>query len=376
MSNPAEFGELVTNRFQELGYPDLALRTQMQIQQMMPEQAERKPTTFYNPDTQEYVRGFTSRGTAFSETGERLGEGFVERKFEEPEQTEEFVPLTPEQKTALNLDPNKFAQRNTVTGRVHTSGGQTINVGGEQDPAYEALTDQFKSDLERASKSASQATGLLQEVDRATTILSDPGFNTGAARPVLTNLRALAEDLGVSVDPALEAAGVEDLGQVSSAEAFRAFSANLTTRLAERLPGNLNQQEINLISTASSNLGKTPEANAEALASFRAAAELAQQRASSLTRAASQGTDAFIEEQKRQREVGIDRFRRLTERYKQRILEERGASTERVGGEIDFSNPRQLTDEQLRSLSERARQGELTTEQLQVLAEEWDRRGF
>jgi hypothetical protein len=40
ISNPSEFGELVTNRFQELGYPDLALKTQAQIQQMMPEQQE------------------------------------------------------------------------------------------------------------------------------------------------------------------------------------------------------------------------------------------------------------------------------------------------------------------------------------------------
>jgi len=40
MQNPGEFGETVSNRFQELGYPDLALRTQMQIRQMMPEQPE------------------------------------------------------------------------------------------------------------------------------------------------------------------------------------------------------------------------------------------------------------------------------------------------------------------------------------------------
>lgn len=37
MENPAEFGEYVSNRFSDLGYNDLALRTQIQIQEIMPE---------------------------------------------------------------------------------------------------------------------------------------------------------------------------------------------------------------------------------------------------------------------------------------------------------------------------------------------------
>ena len=40
VENPAEFGEIVSNRFRELGQPELAMRTQLQIQQMMPEQTE------------------------------------------------------------------------------------------------------------------------------------------------------------------------------------------------------------------------------------------------------------------------------------------------------------------------------------------------
>jgi len=40
VDNPSEFGEIVSNRFKELGQPELAMRTQLQIQQMMPEQGE------------------------------------------------------------------------------------------------------------------------------------------------------------------------------------------------------------------------------------------------------------------------------------------------------------------------------------------------
>lgn len=333
MTDPEGTFNYISERARELGDPQVAALAQRQkfdyirqLREMMPEPVERNAATFYNPQTGEFVRGYTAEGVAFDESGNRLPSGFVEREFERPTQNASFVTLSAEEKQSIGIDTNKFAQRNTVTGRVHTSGGQTINVGGQPDPAFEALTKQVENDLTSASEAATQATGLLQEVNRATQILSNPEFNSGAARPILTNLRALAEDLNVSIDPALEAAGVEDLGQVSGAESFRAFSANLTTRLAERLPGNLNQQEINLISTASSDLGKTPEANAEALASFRAGAELAQQRANALSRAALEGTEAFLDEQRRQREAGIERFERLAERYKQEILQSRGTS--------------------------------------------------
>ena len=54
MANPNEFGEFVTSRFQELGQNELALRTQMQIRQMMPEGSE----------TSRVIRGGTELGNA------------------------------------------------------------------------------------------------------------------------------------------------------------------------------------------------------------------------------------------------------------------------------------------------------------------------
>jgi len=342
MANPREFGQYVSSRFQELNQPQLATRSLLQARQLesafAPEPIE--PATFFNQETNEYVRGGYRNGVAVNERGQPLGQGFVERDFEAPTQRETFTPLTPEEKQRLNLDPTKFAQRNDLTGRVHTSGGQTINVGDESNPAFDALTDQFKNDLTQASEAATQATGLLQEVNRATDLLSQEDFSTGAVRPVLTGLRGIAEDLGVSIDPALREAGVENLGDVSDAEAFGAFSANLTTRLAERLPGNLNQQEINLISSASSQLGKTPEANAAALASFRAGAELAQRNASRLTEAAAKGTQELIAEQRRQRERGTGDFEALAERYKKEILERRSGAasdTSQGGGRLRYN---------------------------------------
>jgi len=110
--------------------------------------------------------------------------------------------------------------------------------------------------------------------------------------------------------------------------------------LAERLPGNLNQQEINLISNASSQLGKTPEANAAALASFRAGAELAQRNASRLTEEAAKGTQQLIAEQRRQRERGTEDFEALAERYKEEILEQRSGAasdTSQGGGRLRYN---------------------------------------
>jgi len=253
---------------------------------------------------------------------------------ETADRPETFTTLTAEEKQAAGIDPTEFAQRNNLTRRIHTAGGQTINVGDESNPAFDALTDQFKNDLTQASEAATQATGLLQEVNRATDLLSQGNFSTGAVRPVLTGLRGIAEDLGVSIDPALREAGVENLGEVSDAESFRAFSSNLTTRIAGRLPSNLNQSEINLILDASSQLGKTPEANASALAAFKASAELTQRNASRLTEAAAEGTQELIAEQRRQREKGTEEFEALAERYKEEILEQRsGAASDTSQGD-------------------------------------------
>jgi len=53
MQNPGEFGEVVSKRFQELGFNDLALKTQLQIRQIMPEQT----------GTSRVVRGGTEAGS-------------------------------------------------------------------------------------------------------------------------------------------------------------------------------------------------------------------------------------------------------------------------------------------------------------------------
>ena len=122
-ANPAEFGDFVAKRFEELGQGDLATKTRLQIQQMMPEkkelpadsrnlqfraeqaglkpgtedyknfmltggevgeEGERDSTTFYNPETQEYVRGtLDSKGRAFDTEGNELGPQFLEKDYTE-----------------------------------------------------------------------------------------------------------------------------------------------------------------------------------------------------------------------------------------------------------------------------------------------------
>lgn len=91
VANPVEFGEVVTRRFQELNQPELALRTQLQLRQMMPEQQE-LPAGFRNlqlraqaaglqPGTREYAEFFRSGGrtpdgvnvTVQGDTGPQIG---------------------------------------------------------------------------------------------------------------------------------------------------------------------------------------------------------------------------------------------------------------------------------------------------------------
>ena len=371
-ANPSEFGDFVAKRFEELGQGELATKTRLQIQQLMPEKDE-LPAEAQNLEFRAKESGLVKGTPEYKR--------FMRSGGEMPEQQDSFRPLTKQQKEQFGIPGEKFAQINTGTGRIHTSSGQTINVGGGSDPAIDALGDQFKEDLKRASEAASQATGILQEVDQATDVLMNPDFGTGQVKSAVTGLRGIAEDLGVSIDPALEAAGVENLSDVSDAESFRGFSSNLTTRLAERLPGNLNTQELNLLKDAATNLGKRPKANARALASFRASAELAQDRATALTRAAANGQEAFINEQERQRNLGVERFEKLTSRYTDEIMQERNATPSNDESSGDSSNEGKnqtqfsnLSDEQLRQKSEA--RNSLSTSELRELAKEWDNRGF
>lgn len=93
VSNPVEFGEVVTRRFQELNQPELALRTQLQLRQMIPETTEEEiPAAFRNlqlraeqaglqPGTSEYAEFFRTGGrtpdgvnvTVEGDTGPQIG---------------------------------------------------------------------------------------------------------------------------------------------------------------------------------------------------------------------------------------------------------------------------------------------------------------
>jgi len=72
-----------------------------------------------------------------------------------------------------------------------------------------------------------------------------------------------------------------------------------------------------------------------------------------------------------------DFMRENPDRYNRELLENLGVlesgAQNGASGQMDFSNPSQISDEQLRSLSTR---NDLTEEQLKVLADEWDRRGL
>jgi len=72
-----------------------------------------------------------------------------------------------------------------------------------------------------------------------------------------------------------------------------------------------------------------------------------------------------------------DFMRENPNRYNRELLENLGVlesgAQNGASRQMDFSNPSQISDEQLRSLSTR---NDLTEEQLKVLADEWDRRGL
>src|SRR6056297_3014747 len=134
LSNPTEFGQVVSSRFRDLGYDDLAVQSLLQARQLQGDAPD--TSTFYSPEGEPVQASVNREGRLVTlDNRDITGQGFGTSR--PPQEDETFVPLTPEEKRQAGINPDVFAQRNTVTKKIHTGGGQTINVGGEPDPAVE-----------------------------------------------------------------------------------------------------------------------------------------------------------------------------------------------------------------------------------------------
>lgn len=148
------------------------------------------------------------------------------------------------------------------------------------------------------------------------------GTQTGAVTSLTLPLREIATDLGVDVNKIGEALGV-NAGEITSQQDFNRLAARVVIDSFEQFKGNLNPQEVKIALDAAANLGKTPEANASAIAAGMAAAQIAAEDGARAA-AAQSGDEVRTVAVERARR-GVDRFKMLKGQFEQQILSSRPA---------------------------------------------------
>mgnify|MGYP000025698581 CR=1 FL=1 len=316
ISNRAEFGELVTSRFQELGQPELALRTQLQVRQMMPEGSE----------TSRVIRGGTELGNAaglaegesaigtFDAQGNLAG---IKDRTQGQEPPGEFKTYYDKEGNAVQArfegDTLKTATGEDITGQGYGTSSRTPLI--EDNPELTSLqTEYLNSFVERGNA----ADGVEIPLYEAAEILSREDVDTGALEPLIIGVQGVAEDLGFDFNNILQEAGFEGVGDLSSKENLDTLLNRLLINSFEKFKGNLNDREVRIAQSANANVGRSKEANIRAVATNLAASEIARQRRdNAIDVMGPEGVSTFRESL---RETGTDRFIELRNQYEEQIL--------------------------------------------------------
>lgn len=215
--------------------------------------------------------------------GESLG------LIEQPERPAQWEPIYDDR-------GNVIGQRNTQTGKVSSdprapdllseeelaqqeriaeAGGTNVTVGGEK---FSGESGKLRARrVDEMINTGRKATGTEQQLSQMGDLLVE-GVQTGTLQPAVTTIQGLAEDMGVDVSSAAEAAGIENLSNLSGKEEFDRLAKQVIIDGFEKFKGNLNDREVKLAMDAFANLGKSEEANVEAISSLMASQSMAKER--------------------------------------------------------------------------------------------------
>lgn len=150
-----------------------------------------------------------------------------------------------------------------------------VNVGSEK--FGETLNKQSAERINQLVETGRSAVATEQNLVQMGDLLVE-GVQTGAAQPALTSIQAVAEDFGINIEGVAERAGIENLSNLSGKEEFDRLAKTVIIEGFEKFKGNLNDREVKLAMDAFANLGRSEEANVEAIASLRASQAIAKER--------------------------------------------------------------------------------------------------
>lgn len=158
-----------------------------------------------------------------------------------------------------------------------------VNESALQKSLGDEVGKQISGVIQRGTASADAEPRLMQMAD-----LLGEGVQTGAVQPALTRLQAIAQDLGVNLEGIASRFGMK-LGNVSTKEQFDRLATETIIGGFEKFKGNLNAREVQLAENAFANLGRTEEANVDAVAMALAGAQVSRERSMRAIAAATTG---------------------------------------------------------------------------------------
>lgn len=182
------------------------------------------------------------------------------------------IPENENARVEFVTDPQTGQVRNANVVAGFGGGGTTVNVG---ESARSENDEKFVMDLFQGGREASTVANNLTQL---TELISQPETQTGALQPLVTTLQGFADDVGVDIQGVADRVGV-NVGSLENKEEFDRVATQVIIEGFEKFKGNLNQKEVQLAVDAFQNLGRSEEANIEAIAASRAANELARERA-------------------------------------------------------------------------------------------------
>lgn len=200
-------------------------------------------------------------------------------------------------------------------------GGTTVNVGG-----VEGLPDWAKEARGDLIKNGRQAVFTSRDLTQLADLMANPATQTGSLQPAVTGLQGIAADMGIDLSGLASDMGI-NLGDLSSKEEFDRISTRLIIDGFEKFKGNLNRREVELAVDAFQNLGRSEEANIDAIASGLAAQEITRERALDATQATTQAEVSAL--QRNLLEEDATRFQELRDKFAKDIRQKREQATEK-----------------------------------------------
>ena len=115
--------------------------------------------------------------------------------------------------------------------------------------------------------------------------MSSPDFQSGKLQPAITFIQGLADDLGLDIDGIANAIGIEKIGNLADKEEVIRLTREVLIQSFEFFKGNLNAEEVRIAEDSVTNLGRSEDANLQAVAALAASNEMSRERAVDMVRA-------------------------------------------------------------------------------------------